>query len=94
MERHECFFVKRRDIGQKKTGKSCFLQMRLWLLYKVLVRFRYGRKSDKKHVPHWICCEVKKQVAVMFWGCVSSRGEEALIPVLGTIESVKYIIIF
>ena len=30
----------------------------------------------------------------MFWGCVSSRGEEALIPVLGTIDSVKYIEIF
>ena len=41
-------------------------------------------KSDKKHVPHLICCEDKKQVAVMLWGCVSSRGEEALIPVLGT----------
>ena len=25
-------FVKRREIGQKKTGKSCFLQMKLWLL--------------------------------------------------------------
>ena len=51
-------------------------------------------KSDKKHFPHLICCEDKKQVAVMFWGCVSSRGEEALIPVLGTIDSVKYIDIF
>ena len=30
--KHECFFVKRRETGQKKTGKSCFLQMRLWLL--------------------------------------------------------------
>ena len=29
--KHECFFVKRIEIGQKKTGKSCFLQMRLWL---------------------------------------------------------------
>ena len=48
-------------------------------------------KSDKKHVPYLICCEDKKQVAVMFWGCVSSRGEEALIPVLGTIDSVEYI---
>ena len=57
MERHECFFVKRREIGQKKTGKICFLQMRLWLLYKVLVRFRHGGKSDKKHFPHLICCE-------------------------------------
>ena len=51
-------------------------------------------KSDKKHVPHLICCEDKKQVAVIFWGCVSSRGVEALIPVLGTIDSVKYIEIF
>ena len=51
-------------------------------------------KSDKKHVPHLICCEDKKQVAVMFWGCVTSRGVEALIPVLGTIDSVKYIDIF
>ena len=32
IERHECFFVKRREIGQKKTGKSFFVQMRLWLL--------------------------------------------------------------
>ena len=51
-------------------------------------------KNDKKHVPHLICCEDKKQVAVMFWGCVSSRGEEALISVLGTIDSAKYIEIF
>ena len=57
----------------------------------MVVRFRHGGKSDKKHVPHSICCEDKKQVAVMFWGCVSSRGEEALIPVLGTIDSVKYL---
>ena len=51
-------------------------------------------KSDNKHVPHLICCEDKKQVTVMFWGCVTSRGEEALISVLGTIDSVKYIDIF
>ena len=51
-------------------------------------------KSDKKHVPRLICCEDKKQVAVMFRGCVSSRDEEALIPLLGTIDSVKYIDIF
>ena len=43
-------------------------------------------KSDKKYVPHLICCEDKKQFAVMFWGYVSSRGEEALIPLLGTIS--------
>ena len=51
-------------------------------------------KSDKKYVPHLICCENKKQVTVMFWGCVSSRGEEALIPLSGIIDSVKYIDIF
>ena len=51
-------------------------------------------KSDKKRVPLLIFCGDKKQVAVMFWGCVSSRGEEALIPVLGAIDSVKYIDIF
>ena len=60
----------------------------------MLARFRYGEKNDKKHVSHLIFCEDKKQVAVMFWGCVSSRGEEALIPVLGPIDSVKYIDIF
>ena len=51
-------------------------------------------KSDEKHVPQLISSEYKKQVAVMFWGCVSSRGGEALIPVLGTIDSVKYLEIF
>ena len=30
----------------------------------------------------------------MFWGCVSLKGEEASIPLLGTINSVKYIDIF
>ena len=88
------FLAREEKLGQEKTGKSCFLQMRLRLLYKVLVRFRHGGKSDKKHFRHFICCEDKKQVAVMFWGCISSRGEEALIPVLGTIDSVKYIDIF
>ena len=51
-------------------------------------------KSNKKHVPHLICCEDKRQVAVMLWRCASSRGVEALIPVLGFIDSVKYIDIF
>ena len=30
----------------------------------------------------------------MFWGCVSLRGEEALIPVLDTIDNIKYIELF
>ena len=64
---------------------------------KTMIFIKNGRKtqiwgkSDKKNVPHLICCEDKRQVAVMFWGCVSSGGEEALIPVLGTIDNVKYI---
>ena len=53
------------------------------------------RKSDKKHVTHLICCDDKKQVSVSYvWGCVTSRGVEALIPVLGTMDIVKYIDIF
>ena len=60
----------------------------------MLVRFRYGEKVTKKHVPYLICCQDKKQVADMFWGCISSLGKEALIPVLGTIDSVRYIEIF
>ena len=88
------FLSRKETLDKRRLEKSCFLQMRLWLLYKVLVRFRHRGKSDKKHFPHLICREDKKQVAVMFWGCVSSRGEDALIPVLGTIDSVKYIDIF
>ena len=57
----------------------------------MLVRFRYWKKVTKNIFHIWFVCEDKKQVAVMFWGYVSSRGEEALIPLLGTINSVKYI---
>ena len=84
-------FCQEKRSWTKEDWKKLFLQMRLWLLYKRLVRFRHRGKSDKKHFPHLIFCEDKMQVAVMFWGCVSSRGEEALIPVLGTIDNVKYI---
>ena len=31
-------------------------------------------KSDKNHVPHLICCEDKKQVAVMTFGDALHRG--------------------
>ena len=61
---------------------------------KNVCKIQIWGKSDKKHVQHLTCYEDKKQVAVMFCGCVSSRGEEALIPVLGTIDRVKYIDIF
>ena len=60
----------------------------------VVKKIQIWGKSDKNMFLHLICCEDKKQVAVMFWGYVSSRGEEALTPLLGTIDSVKYIDIF
>ena len=49
------------------------------------------RSSDENHAPYLICSEDRNRIAVMFWGCVSSRGVGALIPVSGTIDSVKYV---
>ena len=55
----------------------------------MLVRVRYGEKVTKNmfHIRFVVKIKSKSQ------SC-SSRGEEALIPVLGTIDSVKYIDIF
>ena len=78
----------------KEDRKKLFSSDETMVVIKNACKIQIWRKSDKKHVPHLICCKDKKQVAVMFWGCVSSRGVEALIPVLGTIDSVKYIGIF
>ena len=78
----------------KEDWKKLFFSDEPMVVIKNACKIQIRGKSDKKHVPHLICCEDKKQVTVMFWGCVSSRGEEALIPVLGTIDSVKYIDIF
>ena len=85
---------------QEKRNSTKENWKKLFSLDEAMVVIKNGRKiqiwgkSDKKHVPHLICCEDKKQIAVMFWGCVTSQGVEALIPVLGTIDSVKYIDIF
>ena len=78
----------------KEDWKKLFSSDEIMVVLKNACKIQIWEKSDKKHVPHLICCEDKKQVAVMFWGCVSSQGEEALIPVSGTIDSVKYIDIF
>ena len=48
-------------------------------------------RSDENHAPYLICSENRNRIAVMFWGCFSSRVIGALIPVSGTIDSVKYI---
>ena len=78
----------------KEDWRKLFSSDETMVVIKNGGKFQTWGKSGKKHVPHLICCEDKKQVAVMFWGCVSSQGEEALIPVLGTIDSVKNIDIF
>ena len=78
----------------KEDCKKLFSSDETMVVIKNSGKIQIWGKSDKKKVLHLICCEDKMHVAVMFWGCVSSRGEEALIPVLGTIDSVKYIDIF
>ena len=85
---------KRNWINHKRRLEKLFSSVETMVVIKNACKIQIWGKSDKKHVPHLICCEDKKQVAVMFWGCVSSRGEEALNPLLGTIDSVKYIDIF
>ena len=87
-------FCQEKRSWTKEDWKKLFSSDGTMVVIKNACKIQIWGKSDKKHVPHLICCEDKKQVAVIFWRCVSSRGEEALIPVLGTIDSVKYIDIF
>ena len=82
------FYQEKRN-RTKEDWKKLFSSDETMVVIKNACKIQIWGKSDKKHVPHLICCEDKKQVAVMFWGCVSSRGEEALIPVFGTIDSVN-----
>ena len=87
-------FCQEKKNWTKEDWKKLSFSDETMVVIKNACKIQMWGKSDKKHFPHLICCEDKKQVAVMFWGCVSSWGEEALIPVLGTIDSVKYIDIF
>ena len=87
-------FCQEKRNWTKEDWKKLFSSDETMVVIKNSSKIQTWGKSDKKRVPHLICCEYKKQFAVMFWECVSSRGEEALIPVLGTIDSVKYIDIF
>ena len=82
-------FCQEKRNWTKEDWKKLFFSDETMVDIKNACRIQIWGKSDKKHVPHLICCEDKKQVAVMFWGCVSSRGEEALIPVLGTIYTIQ-----
>ena len=84
-------FCEEKRNWTKEDWKKLFSSDETMVVIQSACKIQTWGKSDKKHFPHLICCEDKKQVADMFWGCVSSLGEEALIPVLGTIDSVKYI---
>ena len=79
-------FCQEKRNWTKDNWKKLFSSDETMVVIKNACKIQIWGKSDKKHVPHLICCEDKKQVAVMFWGCVTSPGEEALIPVLRTIE--------
>ena len=89
-------FCQEKRNWTKEDWKKLFSPDGNMVVIKNACKIQIWGKSGKKHVPYLISCEDKKQVAVMFWECVSSRDEEALIPVLGTIDSVtvKYIDIF
>ena len=84
-------FCQEKRNWTKEDCKKLFSSDETMVVIQSACKIQIWGKSDKKYFPHLICYEDKKQVAAMFWGCVSSRGEEALIPVLGTIDSVKYI---
>ena len=87
-------FCQEKRNWTKEDWKKLLSPDETMVVIKNACKIQIWGKSDKKHVPHFICCEDKKQVAVMFWGCVSSRGEETLIPAIGTMDSVEYIDIF
>ena len=87
-------FCQEKRNWTKEDWKKLFSSDETMVVIKNGGKIQTWEKKWQKHVPHLICCEDKKQAAVMFWGCVSSWGEEALIPVLGTIYSVKYIDVF
>ena len=50
----------------KEDCKTLFSSDETMVVLKNACKIQIWGKSDKKHVPHLICCEDKKQVAVMF----------------------------
>ena len=50
----------------KEDWKKLFSSDETMVVLKNACKIQIWGKSDKKHVPHLICCEDKKQVAVMF----------------------------
>ena len=50
----------------KEDWKTLFYSDETMVVLKNACKIQIWGKSNKKHVPHLICCEDKKQVAVMF----------------------------
>ena len=50
----------------KEDWKTLFSSDETMVELKNACKIQIWGKSDKKRVPHLICCENKKQVAVMF----------------------------
>ena len=67
-------FCQEKRNWTKEDWKKLFSSDETMIVIKNACKVQIWGKSYKKHVPHLICCEDKKQVAVMFWGCVSSPG--------------------
>ena len=51
----------------------------------------FGRKSDEKYNPGFVCHEENKRISVMFWGGVTSKGVGAIVPTSETTDTRKYI---
>ena len=87
-------FCQEKRNWRKEDWKKLLSSDETMVVKKNACKIQIWGKSDKKHVPHLICCEDKNQVAVMFWGFISTWGKETLIPALGTMDSDKYSDIF
>ena len=61
------FLSREEKLDKRRLEKVAFFQIdETMVVIKSACKIQIWGKSDKKHVPHLICCEDKKQVAVMF----------------------------
>lgn len=54
-------------------------------------RMYIWRKDDEVNKPHLVCPTHQRRLSVMIWGCVSFHGIGTFTPVIGNIDSRKYI---
>ena len=59
-------FCQEKRNWAKEDWKKLFFSDETMVVIKNAGKIQIWGKSDKKHVPNLICCEDKKQVAVMF----------------------------